>query len=148
VVGYNQDFGGRGTILRTTNGGLNWAIPQSGTTWELTDVYFIGANTWTIVGLGGRILRSTDGGINWDNQTSGTSNDLKGVAFTDTDNGFTDTDNGWAVGSTVILRTTNGGTNWEEDLYNQFYLLEDIFLVGSNIKYVVGQNGIILRRRE
>ncbi len=141
VVGYNQNLGGSGTILRTTNGGLNWAIPPSGTTWELTDAYFIGANTWAVVGLGGRILRSTDGGINWDNQTTGTSNDLKGVAFTDTDNG-------WAIGSTVILRTTNGGTNWEEDLYNQFYLLEDIFLVGSNIKYVVGQNGIILRRSD
>ena len=74
AVGYN------GTILRTTDGGTNWTPQTSGTTNDLTGVFFSDANTrdccWLLVV---NILRTTNGGTNWTTQTSGTTNDLMSV---------------------------------------------------------------------
>ena len=139
VIGNDQNIGG--AILRTTNGGTTWDIQPSGTTQNLQDVYFTDANTGTIVGWYGAIFRTTNGGSSWDTQTSGTSGHLKGVAFTDADNG-------WAVGGGLILHTTNGGHTWEEHVYSHFYMLNEIFYVNSNIGYVVGYDGVILRGSE
>jgi photosystem II stability/assembly factor-like uncharacterized protein len=42
--------GARGTILRTTDGGNNWDIPESGTDDDLYGVSFTDPNTGTVVG--------------------------------------------------------------------------------------------------
>ena len=66
-----------GTILRTTDGGLNWITQSSGTNNLLNGVSLTDANNGTVVGYDydnqlGTILRTTDGGQNWITQTSGT----------------------------------------------------------------------------
>ena len=98
-----------GSIVRTTDGGANWAIQTSGTRNNLQSVLFTDANTGTAVGDSGTILRTTNGGATWTSQSSGTTNSLLGVHFTDANTGT-------AVGINVILRTTNGGTNWTSQL--------------------------------
>ncbi len=47
--------GGDGTILRTTDGGANWMIQSSGTTYDLNAVCFTDVNTGTAVGDEGTI---------------------------------------------------------------------------------------------
>src|SRR4029434_2091711 len=60
-----------GTIHRTTDGGQSWT-PQTTQATGLLGVYFVDANTGTVVGNDGAILRTTDGGESWNPQTSGT----------------------------------------------------------------------------
>ena len=62
-----------GTILRTTNGGIDWVPQTSGTMKTLYGVSFTDANNGTVgfeLGGTGIILRTTDGGNNWIEQTS------------------------------------------------------------------------------
>jgi hypothetical protein len=56
--------GSAGTILKTTNGGANWASQSSGTTNTLFSVHFpLDAQTGYAVGEFGTILKTTDGGV-------------------------------------------------------------------------------------
>jgi photosystem II stability/assembly factor-like uncharacterized protein len=96
--------GDNGTILRTTDGGVTWAVQRSGITTALSGVSFVNAFTGTVVGTDGVILRTTDGGLTWEAQISGTDKFLSDVHFTDELTGT-------AVGG-AILRTTDGGNTW------------------------------------
>ncbi|MBC8490683.1 MAG: T9SS type A sorting domain-containing protein, partial [Bacteroidetes bacterium] len=55
---------------RTTNGGINWTLQESGTGNELYGVSFTDANNGTAVGSFGTILRTTNGGVPFVNQIS------------------------------------------------------------------------------
>ncbi|NOS84652.1 MAG: hypothetical protein HOP31_05885, partial [Ignavibacteria bacterium] len=61
------EAGNYGTILKTTNGGLNWVSQVSGTTENLKSVFFLNANTGFIAGGFNSwiILKTTNGGVNW-----------------------------------------------------------------------------------
>ena len=62
--------GDAGTILITTDKGMNWNQQLSGTTYDLLDIFFINANTGTIVGEDGIILRTTNGGVSVNQMSS------------------------------------------------------------------------------
>ncbi|HET6370771.1 MAG TPA: hypothetical protein VFG95_06215, partial [Nitrospiria bacterium] len=87
--------GETGIIQATSNGGASWLPQTSGTTQNLTGVYFLPSslNGWA-VGFGGKIFKTTDGGAHWQPLTSGTQNLLSAVMFTDNLNG-------WAAGSGI-----------------------------------------------
>jgi photosystem II stability/assembly factor-like uncharacterized protein len=99
-------------ILKTTNGGTNWTMQNSGIPSQtnsgqnphsLNSVYFTDANKGYIVGDSGIIIMTTNGGDYWARQNSGTTMDLYSVYFTDDSTGY-------AVGTNgTILKTTNGG---------------------------------------
>lgn len=63
AIGYN------GTILKTTDGGANWAPQSSGTNKILSSIFFTDANTGTVVGQDTTILRTTNGGTTWTPQS-------------------------------------------------------------------------------
>jgi len=93
-------------ILRTSNAGQSWLLQTSGTTRDLSGVYFLDSQTGFAVGAAGTILRTTNSGAQWITASSGTTNWLEKVFFSDAMNGT-------IVGSTgTILRTTNGGVVW------------------------------------
>ncbi|MFH1683876.1 MAG: hypothetical protein ABIA67_03235 [Candidatus Margulisiibacteriota bacterium] len=92
--------GDNGSIIKTTNGGTNWANQTSGTTEHLKGVDFLDATTGWAVGDSGTILK-TDDGSTWATDATGdtTTDTLEAVhAF----NQY----NAWAVGggSAVILK--------------------------------------------
>jgi photosystem II stability/assembly factor-like uncharacterized protein len=58
-------IGGAGTILKTTNGGIDWTFQASGTKNYLRGVFFTDANNGTVVGSYGIILRTTNSGADW-----------------------------------------------------------------------------------
>jgi photosystem II stability/assembly factor-like uncharacterized protein len=99
-------------ILKTTNGGTNWTMQNSGipsqtnsgqNAHSLNSVYFTDANKGYIVGDSGIIIMTTNVGVYWARQNSGTTMDLYSVYFTDDSTGY-------AVGTNgTILKTTNGG---------------------------------------
>jgi len=66
IIGSNQVgycVGDFGTILKTTDSGINWQNQYSGVTDNLNKVYFIDSDFGFAVGDNGIILRTTNGGV-------------------------------------------------------------------------------------
>jgi len=107
-----------------------WYPQTSGTTENLSSIYFTDTeNGWT-VGNYGSILKTGDGGNNWEEQISGTSNNLLSVYFSNLNHG-------WAGGVTddfpyfgLILRTVDGGNSWEE-LNSEVAAVQSIYFTDS-----------------
>jgi photosystem II stability/assembly factor-like uncharacterized protein len=137
--------GDNGIIRRTTNGGNNWTLINSGTTFDLQGVKFASSTLVYIVGSGGTILRSTDAGLTWGAQTSGVTLALRGVAMLSTG------DNGIICGASgTILRTTNGGLTpviqqWNEvpDTYMLSQNYPNPFNPATKIKFALPTEGIV-----
>lgn len=102
---YGYIVGDNGTILATTDGGLNWVAQVSGTTNSLRKVYFANDTSGLACGMGGTILKTTNGGATWQPITSGTTSTL----FTLYYNGSFGIVGG---SSATLLKTTNGGVSW------------------------------------
>ncbi len=110
--------GTEGMIIKTTNGGANWALQSSGTPHLLSGVYFIDAITGYVVGELGTILKTTNGGINWFAQNSGINTFIRSVYFIDSNIGYAYGFDG------KLLKTTNGGS-WIEEKTDK---IENIYI--------------------
>lgn len=115
---------GRGAMVRTTNGGVNWATqfvpaPLYSLDFPASATGFAGY----AVGASGRIIKTSDGGSTWQQQTSGTSGTLRAVCFLDINNGYVAGEGG------IILKTTTGGEPpsgvIEEPVPGSFMLLQN-----------------------
>jgi hypothetical protein len=103
VVGQN------GTVLKTTDSGINWTTQTSGTTNTLFDVHFVDANNGWAIGARNTIIKTTNRGTTWAPQTSGISNSSPTLNAVH----FIDANTGWIVANGgIIQKTTNGGANW------------------------------------
>jgi photosystem II stability/assembly factor-like uncharacterized protein len=90
------------TVLKTTNGGINWFGPGPGNGGGYS-ISFPNQNIGYSVGNGGYISKTTNGGNNWYQQNSGITKALRSIFFVNQTMG-------WAVGdSGIILKTTDGG---------------------------------------
>lgn len=136
-VGYA--CGMNGTIVKTTNGGINW-IPQiTGSSEFLTSLAMNPANTIEVYACGdnGVIIKTTNGGTNWNLQNiGGLHNEII----------FKDTNTGIAVGLYgQMYRTTNGGSNWQDvDAGIGAVTMNSLFVTANNI-YCGSSSGKILR---
>ena len=73
--------GDSGTVLKTTNDGIDWIEQLSCVTNKLNAVCFIDANNGWAVGDSGIIIRTTNGGVSWLEQFTGVSQNLNEVSF-------------------------------------------------------------------
>src|SRR4030095_7428304 len=112
---YGWAAGGSGTIISTSNGGVNWQVQNSGiNNFPIDDIFFINrrlgwavANDYSFTGT--LILKTTNGGLNWSNSRfQDTANILNTVYFIDSLTGFMSGFSG------KIVKTTNAGVNWFE----------------------------------
>jgi photosystem II stability/assembly factor-like uncharacterized protein len=83
--------GESGAVMRTTDGGNNWNLDTTITTYHLRDVFFVNQDKGWIIGHYLGIPHANDGGVNWTYQNSPTNNALFKV-------NFVNNNNGWAVG--------------------------------------------------
>jgi len=110
-VGYVCGYGG--TILKTSDGGNEWARTNTGTNWVFRWMQFLNDTTgYAVAGSNfnnpSRIYKTVDG-ENW-----GLVKDFAG-RFVIGSISFSDVDSGVAVGNDgneAIYRTTDGGANW------------------------------------
>jgi len=129
--------GQKGIIIKTTDGGINWEILNSGTMKDLYCVYFINSDVGYTAGSNGTILKTTDGGGTWNTQTN-TFPDNSSIRTVF----FVNENVGWAGGSNYILSTKSGGTTWlrYDDwwatwVYSMFFLNDQVgFWVGRMVK--------------
>ncbi len=83
VYAVNSDnvwvVGGDGTMLNTSDGGINWNEMNCPVTYPLYNVHFINADTGFVGGDNASItelMRTTDGGLSWDMQVLYNASDL------------------------------------------------------------------------
>lgn len=131
--------GPTGTILRTTDGGENWIVQNSGTSADLFGVAFADANHGIVVGASGTIVRTTDGGSTWVSQESGTDVELRGVWVTSVNTAT-------AAGvQGTILRTNDGGATWVSQESGTDAQLNAVSFGSGTSGVVVAEDGTILR---
>ncbi|MBN2213264.1 MAG: T9SS type A sorting domain-containing protein, partial [Bacteroidales bacterium] len=129
--------GENGTILRTTDGGINWIL-LARQFFDLNAVYFIDENTGWIVG-DFIILRTTDGGDNWIDQTGDLNRSFYTVCFVDENTG-------WAAGERgTIVRTIDGGETWNVEPVRTLNGIHSVCFTGSGTGWAVGEKGTILK---
>lgn len=141
-----------GIILKTTDGGANWATQLSGITKRYSVDFPVDALTGYTMGQGDTILKTTNGGTNWVSQQTPLPNDAppNGVDFPmDALTGYAV---GGAKGSRVqfnrIAKTTNGGAFWGDLLmrYPGVLALHSVHFPHNVMTgYAVGDSGTILK---
>ena len=100
--------GNNGTIVRSTNSGLNWSVITSGSTANLNAVRFGYGGNHFAVGDNGTILKSSNLGQNWSSISSTTTRTLNVVSSHSNSIEFV-----VAAGEKgTILRSTNFGLSW------------------------------------
>lgn len=140
-VGYGTFYGYEWSVLKTTDGGLNWSTlpiqPLSGLT-NMEGVYFLDADTgyaggWYLP----TFIRTTDGGATWsevDPQFNVNSIALRSPA------------QGIAVGWHGSIRHMTNGTDWADETWGDgTALLYGVTYASDGVAVAVGENGIVLR---
>jgi len=141
--------GNSGTIINTTNGGTDWSVQKSGTTINLTGIFFLNKDLGWAVGPQGYngsiipsvLLQTSDGGENWTEVN--TELDPNTVSFNTVF--FLNNLTGFIAGNKNIFKTTDGGKNWNtvEDA-GSYVNLKSIYFSDNMNGWVVGSQGTIL----
>lgn len=143
----NETVPGGSTLIRTTNGGINWIAEDFyDSTQIFRTVYFRDSLNGYLAGFGGSIFMTKNGGMNWMQSHVDTSQfsgfPINRVAFANASTGFAI--GGYIDVAGVIWRTTNGGDNWSAGDYSPepFYDLifrgqNDAFCAGGDFEYGV-----------
>jgi photosystem II stability/assembly factor-like uncharacterized protein len=107
--------GGYGTVMKTSDGGLNWTILNTGTTEELTGIMFVDTLTGWTISDGGKIFHTADAGITWNLQYDDPDSSFFTALW------FTSRFHGCVVGGGInngyprSLTTMDGGLTWTMD---------------------------------
>lgn len=54
-----------GNVIKTTNGGSNWTLQVTGSTYPLDAIWFLNLNTGVTVASDGKVYNTVNGGTNW-----------------------------------------------------------------------------------
>ncbi len=145
--------GNNGTILRTTDFGLNWSYINTGVTNNLNYIRFFDSLTCWATGSNGLIMKSTNKGLNWTIIPCGTNADIKSITvYNISINYFTYIRTLLVCGSGgLLLQSTNDGANWttyqSNTQHNLNSLSSSFFLnSSSSTQFAVGDSGTILFR--
>lgn len=143
-------LGAKFNIMKTTDGGKNWA-PQGRQISKCSyDIFFTDKDHGWVVGSGydsaedksGIILRTDNGGATWRVVLDGKTDGLRSVFFANNSVG-------WAVGGRpskegVILKTTDGGETWQQQSpgppTKNTRCFEDVWFTDENTGWVVGSD--------
>jgi len=138
--------GSNGTLLKTSDGGLNWTALDAGTATDLTGVSFVTTDTGWVVGLSGLIKKSVDGGTTWVSQTASTTpaaRNFRGVSFFNSNVGVAVGDLGTAT--STINYTSDGGTTWRQANTTATVGLSGVWMTSATTGWAVGGAGALLK---
>ena len=136
-VGYS------GKILKTTNGGSNWEIQNSGTIWDLNtinypDVTPPGEWAWA-GGNHGTVLRTSNSGLSWEVLNLLTTFDFNSIQFIDINTG-------WVVGKAgEVYKTTNRGIDWTQQETGNTAEWHSVNFANANTGWVAGEAGLVYK---
>jgi len=139
--------GDHGTLLKTTNGGVNWTLlpPPMAQSYWLGSVFFTDAGKGWTTGENGVIFKTSNGGNDWDIGVQG------GWVFMLNSICFPDANTGYAVGATTaggggtLEKTTDGGLLWSDPNGINANSLESVYFTDIITGYSVGDHGTIIK---
>lgn len=133
--------GDGGTIIKTTNGGINWVMQNSGVPNKpLYGIHPVNENVVYCVGWWETILKTTNGGDNWliiRNGTQGSTPSFFELFFLNESTG-------WLLKTEYVLKTTNGGVTFDSS-YTLFTYLKDIYFKDSFNGVLCGDGALIMK---
>ena len=122
-----------GTLMTSTNGGLNWNFVNKmlGIKDDFVSSFIYNDNTVFIGSGAGKIIKTTNSGISWNiiydfNQQYGT---ITAIDFRNINTGYIIYQNNY------VYKTTNGGINWSQ-VFNQGHNLLDIEFISVDTGFV------------
>jgi len=131
-------------VVKTTNGGLNWAaVTQPSTTnYTLYSMEFINKDTgWVFVNYllpaGGGIFKTTNGGTSWTQQGSNITAPIMSADMVDANNGYLTLN----PSGNPIYKTTNGGSTWTSVTTPLTGNIYDVSAVDANTLYIGASGG-------
>lgn len=137
--------GDNGTILMTSNSGVNWIQQASNTTSNLNSIQFVSTLRGFAAGNNGTVVYTSNGGINWITSNTGTSQNLYAICF----DYYVWPDSAYAlyaVGANgTILKTTNYGTSWTQQVSGTINDLRSVYPFDWGSDWVGGSGGTILK---
>ena len=134
------------SIIRSTNGGVNWTSIFPGTLYVINDIDFVNKNKGWAAGEYQIIQYTSNSGLNWINQTSKQLGKNYNSVY------FTDSLTGWVVGdSGVILKTTTGGvltgfSNSSSEIPDEYFLSQNYpnpFNPVTNLEFGISKLGFV-----
>ena len=134
--------GDKGTILRTTDGGISWDTVSSGTLKNLRGISFSGLSSGMAVGDGGTVLQTTDGGGTWHPLSLATPPPTIPMWAVSSASPSV-----WVIvggSSSTIFRTTDGGGHWTKPVSGTLSVLRAVSFLNLNLGTIVGASGTIL----
>lgn len=119
TCGYN------GRMIKTTNGGINWVIQNTGVpSKSLRSLNIVNSDILYSAGLFETLIKTTDGGNNWIILKDG----IIGNSGSYWGSFFLNENTGWICGTgQKILKTTNGGLNFDSAYVPTGYLYDLYF---------------------
>ena len=143
----NVYFAGLNNILITGAIGKEdnsvWNVTDFPEIRSVRDIFFIDSLNGWLVGTDGIIKYTNNGGSTWLNGDSGIE-DTDGFDWLRRVH-FINENEGWVISDTgKIITSTNGGLTWTVD-YNGTIELVDMCYTSTNVGYVVGYEGLILK---
>ncbi len=135
---YGWVVGSNGTIIKTTNGGINWEVIHLTLSESISSVFFTSRdNGWLTTTYNDKIYRTTNGGVNWEHIATieGTDVSLLDIFFVNDSTGFV------CRSAFSIYRTTDYGYTWEEIL-GTFYGTATLDFVDEDYGWAGGHNSI------
>ncbi len=129
--------GDSGTIIRSSNSGINWTAATSGTTQNLYCVDFPATNNGWAVGAAGTVVHTITG-TSWNTVPSGATQNLNGTSFSSNNNG-------WAVGDGGTIIKTSNGTSFSAQVSGTTANLYSVYFPNNTNGNAVGAGGTILR---
>jgi photosystem II stability/assembly factor-like uncharacterized protein len=108
--------GENGEMFRTTNGGVQWTAPLSGTSADLNAVSFANEMDGRAVGEHGVAIATSDGGATWTWQDSGATDDLLAVDLSAGPRRAVGARGAALVESLIVTQQLAGGDRYETAL--------------------------------
>jgi photosystem II stability/assembly factor-like uncharacterized protein len=126
--------GDGGTILRSSNGGINWhqfTYPDAGRLYDLAQIPGGGLSA---AGQNGIVLVSSDDGISWTNIGPGGTGYARQQFWKSSSEAY-------VVGLDMFYRTVDGGITWTEVAAPPAFGLNEVYFVNANTGYAVEDFG-------
>jgi len=129
-----------GTLLKSTNAGVNWTFIEINSLFAFTCVFPVNDSIiYSLTegkssGYGSHLYKSTNGGINWYIQKYFSSTYLRALQFFNSNTGYTCGDNG------KIFFTTDGGSNWIDRSFNTQSSLQALYFVNNQVGYIASSS--------
>ena len=131
--------GESGTILHTSNGGIDWTNQAQFYGPGFYAISFPDSAHGYVAGESGMIYRTSDDGNTWNYINSGSSEWLLAMSFATVNTGMVVGANG------VILRTTDAGSSWVAQSSGTTQWLKSIVALTPETAVAVGDAGTVLR---